>query len=447
MSSMAEILDALAEQGPQGISRFEASLDPQWIQQALAATGKASVRRRKLPAEQVAWLVVGMALFADRSIRNVVEHLSLVAEGVESLDPSAIPQARYRLGPEPMEWLFHKVADAWRDSPGCDDYHGLSLYGVDGSHLRVQDSDANFGHYGKPGGRGGSGDSGYPQVRVACLMNLGNRLLTDASFGPFATSEHVLAASLWDSVPDNSLTLVDRGFVSYEIFTRIVDQGRGRHLLVRFRSDLKPFELEELPDGTILVELRPCNEARRKHPGLRPSIRGRLIHYQHPGGQPGRLFTTLVDHERYPADEVVALYHERWELEVGYDELKTHMLERKECLRSLKPEGVAQELWGLLLTYNLVRREMLLAAQQHELPPQRISFRSSLLWIRNFWLTAWLTSPGSLPKHLGELRSTLDVLILPVRRSDRRYPRHVKIKMSNYPRNRGKRGRSPPADG
>ncbi|MDP6946520.1 MAG: transposase, partial [Myxococcota bacterium] len=96
-------------------------------------------------------------------------------------------------------------------------------------------------------------------------------------------------------------------------------------------------------------------------------------------------------------------------------------------------------LWGLLLTYNLVRREMLLAAEAHGLPPMRISFRSSILWIRTFWLTAWRTSPGNIPKHLGQFRSTLDVLILPVRRSERRYPRHVKIKMSNYKRNRGRR--------
>ena len=92
------------------------------------------------------------------------------------------------------------------------------------------------------------------------------------------------------------------------------------------------------------------------------------------------------------------------------------------------------------MVYNLVRREMLLAAQAHDLPPKHISFRSSLLWIRNFWITAALTrSTGSIPKHLAELRSTLDVLILPERRSERRYPRHVKIKMCHYNRNRGKR--------
>jgi hypothetical protein len=202
---------------------------------------------------------------------------------------------------------------------------------------------------------------------------------------------------------------------------------------------MKPDLRKVLPDGTQLAALLPSSLVKARRPEIRPEIAGRIITYQHPGGQRSRLFVTLVDHKAYQAQELIDLYHERWELEVGLDELKTHMLERNECLRSQLPEGIRQELWGVFLTYNLVRREMLLAAEAHGLPPQRISFRSSLLWIRTFWLTAWLTAPGNIPKHLGQLRSTLDVLILPLRRSERRFPRHVKTKMSNYPRNRGKR--------
>ncbi len=106
MSSLAETLDALVELGPQGIAHFEESLDPSWINAALEATNTASIRRRKLPAEQAVWLVLGMALFADRSIRDVVDHLGLVLPGVDSLAPSSIHEARYRLGAEPMEWLL-----------------------------------------------------------------------------------------------------------------------------------------------------------------------------------------------------------------------------------------------------------------------------------------------------------------------------------------------------
>jgi hypothetical protein len=436
MSITTELFSALLENGPSAFARFAGSIDPRWIEEALDATGTASVRRRKLPAEQVVWLVLGMAMFADRSIVDVVDHLELVIPGTKKLAPSSIPAARYRLGPDPMKWLFEKVALAWADSPGLGGYHGLSLWGVDGTHLRVQDTDANYGHFGKPGGRGGAGDAGYPQLRLACLLDLSTRLPRAARFGPWLRSEQDLATELWSYLPDNSLVVLDRGFVDYATFASLIASGTNRNVMVRLRADMKPVPIESLPDGTILAELRPSPEVRCQHPDIQPTIRGRLVAFQHPDGKPSRLFVTLVDHERYTAKELVALYHERWEIEIAYDEIKTHMLERKESLRSLNPEGVEQEVWGMLVAYTLVRREMLLAAQAHKLPPRRISFRSSLLWIRNFWITAYLTSPANVPRQLATLRSTLDVLILADRRSERRYPRHVKIKMSNYPRNR-----------
>ena len=445
MSAVSEILEALQEVESGGVGRFAASLDPAWIEAALSATGKASIRRRKLPATQAVWLVLGMSLFEDRSIRDVVDHLGLVMEGVDSLAPSAVVAARQRLGPEPMKWLFERVAGEWADhSPGLEGWRGLSLHAVDGTCLRAWDSDENFGAFGKPGGRGGSNDAGYPQLRLACLLNLQTRMIRAAAFDRYATSEHALAERLWSHLPDRSLTILDRGFVDYEVFASLVAAGDARHLLVRMRRNMKPEMIETLADGTERALLRPSRKLVASNPGVAESLPIRIIHYQHEGGEPSRLMTTLLDPDAYPAQELIDIYHERWEIELAYDELKTHMIERKESLRSRLPDGVIQEVYGLLLTYNLVRREMLLAAESHQLPPKRISFRSSLLWVRNFWHLAWHTSPGAIPKHLGNFRSTLDVLILPERKSERRYPRHVKIKMSNYPRNRGKRDSAAP---
>lgn len=438
MSSLSSAFDALQEMGPEGIARFAESLEPAWLEEALHATGTATMRRRKLPAEQAIWLVLGMGLFADRSIREVVEHLGLVLPGVKSLAPSAIPQARYRLGAEPMKQLFHRVAEAWSNPQDRAGYRGLSVFAVDGTCTRVQDSNANLVHFGKPGGRSGSGDAGYPQLRLVALFNVDSRMLVDAVFGPYASYEQALAKGLWAQVPDHSLTLVDKGFSSYALFSELAHRGTDRHFLIRMKKNARFEPIEVLADGTWLANIK-----RPKHLGsgseLPSQLTVRIIEYQYDGGQAQRLMTTLLDPASYPASEIIEMYHQRWEAEIAFDEIKTHMLERKECLRSLRPEGVEQEVWGLLLVYNLVRREMLLAAEQHQLPANRISFRSSLLWIRNFWLTAWRTKPGNLPKHLGRFRSTLDVLLLPERRRQRKYPRHVKIKMSNYPRNRGKR--------
>jgi len=442
MGGLGEIMDAVVALSPaDGVSRFAGAMEPEWIDAALSTTGSASCRRRKLPAQKVVWLVLGMAMYADRSIRDVVEHLDLVVPGVRSLAPSAIPQARYRLGAEPLEWLFYRTAGEWSTADGLGDWKGLSLHGVDGTCMRVQDSDANFDHFGKPGGRGGSNDAGYPQFRLAALMNLGTRILEAAAFGPFATSEQDLAEELWARVPDNSLTILDRGFVNYSTFAGLLESGENRHFMVRMRRNLKYTEIEELPDGSLLADLPRSRALGRTQPDLPPTIRGRIVAYEHPGGEPSRLFVTLLDHEVYSAEELVELYHERWEIELAFDELKTHMLQRKECLRSKKPEGVKQELWGALLLYNLVRREMLQVAQANDVAPKRISFWSSLLLMRTFWeVTAWRTRPGNVPRYLAEYESRLQVLVLPPRRSNRRYPRHVKIKMSNYKRNRGKRG-------
>src|SRR5690349_14343526 len=163
----------------------------------------------------------------------------------------------------------------------------------------------------------------------------------------------------------------------------------------------------------------------------------RAIRYQRRGFRPQTLLTSLVDPEQYPANEIVALYHERWELELGFDEVKTDLLERQEAIRSKTPKGVMQELWAVGLAYNLVRLEMERIAKEADVPPSRISFVVSLRMIRDEWLWAAATnSPGAIPKNLRRLREELKRFILPPRRSTRVFPRAVKIKMSNYDRKR-----------
>src|SRR5215510_7263818 len=97
------------------LPKFVASLDPEWIEEALQATGTATIRRRRLPAEQVVWLVIGMCLFRDLSMRELVATLDLALPGSRGVRvaPSSIVQARERLGDEPLRWLFERVASTW----------------------------------------------------------------------------------------------------------------------------------------------------------------------------------------------------------------------------------------------------------------------------------------------------------------------------------------------
>ncbi len=162
----------------------------------------------------------------------------------------------------------------------------------------------------------------------------------------------------------------------------------------------------------------------------------RAIQSQRPGFQPRWLLTSLTDPVRYPAAEVVALYHERWEMELAYNEVKTELLEREETIRSQSPAGVAQELWGVGLMYTLIRLEMIRVAAAVGVPPTRISVVAALRLIRDEWVWAARTRPGAIPRHLRELAATLARFVSPPRRSHRAYPRAVKVKMTDYARKR-----------
>ncbi len=357
-----------AGEWPDHFEQFAAALDPAWIEQALTATGTATVRRRKLPAEQAVWLVIGMGLCRNRSIQEVARHLRLVLPGstatghAGSLTSSAVVQARARLGCESVRELFRQTAEHWAVSAAdTQRWRGLAVYGVDGSTLRLADTPENESAFGRPGSsRGGAA---YPQLRLVALMALRAHLLAGLALSPYTTGEVPLAETLWDQIPDDSVTVLDRGFLSYRLLHRLHTQGSSRHWLIRTKAGLKWRVLRRLGANDHLVEITLPKQARRAHPELPETLQVRVVRYQRRGFRAQTLLTSLTDRERYPAAEIAALYHERWELELAFDELKTHTLEREETLRSRTPARVSQEVWGLAIGYNLVRLAMARAAE------------------------------------------------------------------------------------
>lgn len=432
-----------AGEWPDHFEQFAAALDPVWIQQALTTTGKATVRRRKLPAEQAVWLVIGMGLFRDRSIPAIAQHLDLVlpepnAKGAaRPLSSSALVQARQRLGSEPLAELFRQTAEHWAVSAADGQrWRGLAVYGVDGSTLRIADTPENDSTFGRAGSSRG-GTAAYPQLRLVTLMALRAHLLAGLVLGPYRTGEVTLAETLWDKIPDDSLTILDRGFLSYGLLHRLQTRGCARHWLIRARTKFKWRVIRRLGANDHLVEITLSKGSRRADPQLPETIQVRALRYQRRGFRVQTLLTSMTDPQRYPATEIAALYHERWEIELAFDEIKTHTLEREETLRSRTPARVYQEVWGLAIGYNLVRLAMTRAAAQIGVPSIRISYRHALMLIREFWrLAAITTGPGLLPRRIEHLYGDLALLVLPPRRL-RRYPRAVKIKMSSYPRKRG----------
>ena len=421
---------------PESFDDLRRHIDPAWIHEALQATGTASMRRRRLPAEQVIWLVLGMALLRDRSITQVADSLDLAlpARRGPTAAYSAISQARGRLGEEPMAWLFDTCSEHWaHTSADKHRWRSLAVYGVDGTTLRVWDSDENREHFGLPSS-GTRGESAYPQVRLVTLAALRSHLLAAVSFGPYSIGEGTFAVDLWSKLPDHSLCVLDRGFFAANLLIPIAREGTGRHWLVRGKKNTKWRELERLGKDDYLVDMKVSTSARRKDPSLPTCWVARAIRYSRPGFQPQWLLTSMLDTEAYPAREIIGLYHERWELEHCYDEVKTEMLDREEAIRSRSPERVRQEIWGILLAFNLIRLEMERVAEEAEVEPTRISFITALHLICDEWLWSASASPGAIPRQLKRLRADLRRFILPPRRPKRAYPRAVKIKMSSYPR-------------
>lgn len=441
--TFTEALEFTSEFTPRSFPNLIKHLAPTWVEEALLSTGTASIRRRRLPAEQAVWLVLGMALMRDLPITEVARQLDLALpapDGTRTVASSALTQARARLGAEPMEWLFLRSAEEWAHrSANADRWLGLALYSADGTTLRVADSPENRDHFGsQDSGRheGGRDErvSGYPLMRLVAVMALRSHLIAAASFGPYGVDERAYAASLWDTVPDHSLVLLDRHYLQANVLVPLTTRGTERHWLTRAKSTTRYAGIRRLGPGDELVEFQVSSEARRKDPSLPTHFDARVIRYQRKGYPPQLLVTSLVDAARYPAAEVRALYHERWEIELGFGEIKTDMLERLETIRSKSPVAVAQEMWGLLITYNLIRLEMQRTAAELDVPPIRISFVATLRESVQQWHLAAMTSPGTIAGRLATVTDRLRTFVLPPRRPERVFPRAVKIKMSNYAR-------------
>lgn len=441
--TFTEALEFTSEFTPRAYPNLTKHLDPAWVEEALLATGTATLRRRRLPAEQTVWLLLGMAVMRDMPIAAVARKLDVAlpaSDGSRTVASSALSQARARLGSEPMEWLFLRSAEEWAHrSADADRWRGLALYGVDGTTLRVADSPENRGHFGgQDSGRHEGGrderQSGYPLMRLVVAMALRSHVLAAAVFGPYAIDERTYAASVWDSIPDRSLVLIDRHYLQANVLVPLTTKGAERHWMTRAKSNTKFRLIRRLGKGDELVEFEVSREARKKDPSLPTHFDVRAIHYQRKGYQPQLLLTSLVDETRYPANELRALYHERWEVELGFGELKTDMLERLETIRSKSPPAVTQEMWGLLIAYNLIRLEMQRIAAEFAVAPSRISFVASLRHCVEQWHFVAIASPGTIPSRLATATDRMRTFVLPPRRPERVFPRAVKLKMSNYAR-------------
>jgi hypothetical protein len=357
------------------------------IDEVLEETGRGSQRNRQLPAPAVVYYVMALALWREAPLEEV---LRVVCEGLQWLgggqgeavqaSKSAISQARTRLGPEVMQRLAQRVLRplAAPDAPGAW-YRGLRLMALDGSCMDVADERANAEYFGYPTAT--RGQSAFPQARVLALVECGTRVITAADLAPYARSEKAIAAAaLPQWLQRDMLVIADRGFYSFKLWAVACDSGAA--LLWRVSATLKLSAEQVLPDGSYLSTVYDSQDSARRH-----GCRVRVIEYTLadsavPTQDSYRLVTNLLDPQRAPAQELAALYHERWEIEGVFDEFKTHLRANSTVLRSKTPDLVQQELWGLLLAHFAIRQLMAQAAWERALDPDRLSFTHAVRVIK-----------------------------------------------------------------
>ena len=168
------------------------------------------------------------------------------------------------------------------------------------------------------------------------------------------------------------LCLADRYFFGFELWQKA--QGTGADLLWRVRKNVVLPCFKRLPDGSYLSRIYASRRDRRSDTD---GIDVRVIEYVLEGGDSKevyRLVTTILDPEAAPAQELAALYCERWEIETALDELKTHLRGSRIQLRSKTPDLVRQEFYGLMMTHFAIRGLMHEAAIKGDIDPDKLSF-------------------------------------------------------------------------
>jgi hypothetical protein len=435
-----------------------AEITPELVDEVIGLSGCREKRQRLLPARAVVYFVLGLCLFSGadscappgyrsvmRWLTNGLRHLN----GFRLPTSSALTRARQRLGSKPLELLFDlRRGPLARTGTAGAFAFGLRLVAWDGTGIDVADTPQNAREFGVTQG-------GNPQIRLLALTECGTHAIIDAAFdGAGKASEHKLARRLLHALGPGMLLLADRNFAGYELWGLVT--ATGADMAWRIKKNLVFPPARVLADGSFLsVMPTPAENLRRGQarargkllPGLPQGHLVRIIEYTvtvttadgRTRAEPFRLATTLLDHQQAPAARLAAAYHERWEIENSYGELKTRLRGAGFILRSRAPDLACQELFAFLTVYQALCALRAQAAALAGTGPDRVSFTVTVRIARDY-------ASAVLPPAPDEARRTAirDIIagLLPPRR-DRHCERVSKPPRNTFPAK--KRGQTPPA--
>ena len=393
------------------------------VDEAVAQTQTRQSRIRDVPSRVVVYLLLAACLFPEVGYPGVWRKLISGLDGIPTATPTAgaLAQARRRVGVAPLRWLFDLLrgpAAGLRQRGTW--WRGLLVCAIDGTTMTVPDSPPVLSRFTKQAGN--HGGTGYPQLRLLALMACGTRTLIDAVFGPTTTGETTYTPALLRSLRPGMILLADRNFAAKDLIAGIA--ATGAEVLVRLKNGRRMPVLARYRDGSSLSTL-----GTQRVRVIDCEITISTTAGRHTGVY--RLATTLLDHHRYPAAELIRLYHERWEIETAYLELKSSILGGR-VLRARTPTGVDQEVYALLVTYQLLRTAMADATDtQPEIDPDRASFTTALHSARDLVIQAAGVIADTTIDLVGTIGRHVLAHLMPDRRL-RACPRIVKRAISKY---------------
>jgi hypothetical protein len=351
------------------------------VEKVLQETGKASQRVRLLPATAVVYYVMALSLWREVPLEEVFR---VICEGLSWLGnectatpkicKASISQARTKLGSDVMKRLADEVLSPLAP-PGAIGawYRGFRLMALDGSVLDLPDNEEVAEHFGYPSSS--RGEAAFPQVRILSLVETGTHAIVGAEFGPYRVSEQKLAGMLLPTklMPD-MLLLADRNFYGYWLWKSCSEKS---NLLWRVKTNLILTKEQMLPDGSYISRVYDSKNHAKNDPIVVRVIEYVLKKSDKPQER-YRLLTNILDPNNGPAKELASLYHERWEIETSFNEVKTGLKGRSTLIRSRTPDLIKQEVWGLLMTHYAIRSLMAKAAWAKHMDPDKLSFINSV---------------------------------------------------------------------
>jgi hypothetical protein len=390
------------------------------------------VARRRPPKLSAQQLLMALVFHALRGCGTLAENVRMITG--KRLAQSSISERRQNL---PWE-LFDTIMKAALSPKAQEEKHAESFYqgwrlvAMDGTQFSVSNTPQILASLSKAASR--RMQAAFAKIGAVVLVELGIHNPLAAAIGIDGDCEQNLAQELFASIPERSLLIVDRlyGVGAFLVSLMEVFAKQPGHFLARVSSHLKPKFLQALPDGSVLVEIKPSKGAGKL---LAREIRGRVRRSRGPWVEV-RFWTSLLDPKLYPAQELLALYARRWEQEIAYKEMKVD-LRPSELLRSHTVETAAQEVAALILAHALLAEERRRAAAQVGAKVLRVSFGKTLAMVRSWWVT--LAVAGNLLSKEQSAAITHQIMrqitatTLPPRRP-RSCPRKVRQPIGSWPR-------------